>query len=495
MDTFLSILIGLGLPPLAASGSSSPLLVIPGSRAAVATGLGDGFAWLGSTPALITFSAATLLEIAGYYIPWVDNLLDTLATPTAVDRRYPGVGLGAGGRQPVPALDPGLGGRRRHRGRLPGDDVGRPAGLLLHHRRARQSAGRHRRGGGSALLSVLAVTLPVSPFLLVCAALFGVEKAALPTAARRHGADRGNAMRPTETSSAPRPGLSRSPWSSPGAASAGPKMVSRLTRELRSAGPIPTSWSSRSRSTDEMRAWVHARVPDHRPGAAAGPAPRRDRRPSAKDFSSVRSRATGTARRGLRQPRATASAFTSLFVGLARELGHAGLLPRRGGRRAVREGRRPGGGLRARQRRLRPGRRQHQDPRLHRRPEEPTTATRRRLRPDGDRPLLLEPRRRAAAGRQGEGGPGLAAHRRGARSRAAARLDQSGGGARRAGDLAGAEAAYRRALEVDPGAPRPTRTWRPCCASAGRTREAERLLRSGLTEAGATRSAISRWAT
>ena len=26
----------------------------------------------------------TLLEIAAYYIPWVDNLLDTIATPAAI---------------------------------------------------------------------------------------------------------------------------------------------------------------------------------------------------------------------------------------------------------------------------------------------------------------------------------------------------------------------------------------------------------------------------
>jgi hypothetical protein len=43
-----------------------------------------GFEWLGSYPALIAFSVATCLEIAGYYIPWVDHLLDTMATPAAV---------------------------------------------------------------------------------------------------------------------------------------------------------------------------------------------------------------------------------------------------------------------------------------------------------------------------------------------------------------------------------------------------------------------------
>ena len=42
-----------------------------------------GFAWLGSWPALLTLAAATVVEIAGYYLPVVDNLLDTLTTPAS----------------------------------------------------------------------------------------------------------------------------------------------------------------------------------------------------------------------------------------------------------------------------------------------------------------------------------------------------------------------------------------------------------------------------
>ncbi|MBF9237268.1 DUF4126 domain-containing protein [Hymenobacter sp. BT683] len=43
----------------------------------------SGFAWLGSWPALITLATATLVEIAGYYIPVVDHFLDTLTTPAS----------------------------------------------------------------------------------------------------------------------------------------------------------------------------------------------------------------------------------------------------------------------------------------------------------------------------------------------------------------------------------------------------------------------------
>jgi hypothetical protein len=42
------------------------------------------FQWIGSDIALWTFAIATILEIGGYYIPWVDNLLDVITTPAAI---------------------------------------------------------------------------------------------------------------------------------------------------------------------------------------------------------------------------------------------------------------------------------------------------------------------------------------------------------------------------------------------------------------------------
>lgn len=40
--------------------------------------------WMATLPALICFATAAVLELAAYYIPFVDNLLDTIATPLAV---------------------------------------------------------------------------------------------------------------------------------------------------------------------------------------------------------------------------------------------------------------------------------------------------------------------------------------------------------------------------------------------------------------------------
>lgn len=39
--------------------------------------------WVGTLPAVLCFGAAAVLEMAAYYIPFVDNLLDTIATPLA----------------------------------------------------------------------------------------------------------------------------------------------------------------------------------------------------------------------------------------------------------------------------------------------------------------------------------------------------------------------------------------------------------------------------
>jgi hypothetical protein len=40
--------------------------------------------WLQSWPAIICFGVAAIVEIGAYYIPFVDNLLDTIATPLSV---------------------------------------------------------------------------------------------------------------------------------------------------------------------------------------------------------------------------------------------------------------------------------------------------------------------------------------------------------------------------------------------------------------------------
>ena len=40
--------------------------------------------WLGGWPAMICFGTASIAEIGAYYIPFLDNILDTIATPLSI---------------------------------------------------------------------------------------------------------------------------------------------------------------------------------------------------------------------------------------------------------------------------------------------------------------------------------------------------------------------------------------------------------------------------
>jgi hypothetical protein len=84
METLTSICLGIGLSAACGFRVFVPLLVMSIASLSGHLTLAHGFDWIGSYPALITFSVATCLEIAGYYIPWVDHLLDTIATPAAI---------------------------------------------------------------------------------------------------------------------------------------------------------------------------------------------------------------------------------------------------------------------------------------------------------------------------------------------------------------------------------------------------------------------------
>ena len=46
--------------------------------------LSPGFEWIGSQYASIAFGTATFVDVLAYYIPWLDHLLDLIASPAAV---------------------------------------------------------------------------------------------------------------------------------------------------------------------------------------------------------------------------------------------------------------------------------------------------------------------------------------------------------------------------------------------------------------------------
>lgn len=84
MSVALSIATGLALAAAAGFRAFVPLLA-----AGLAIHFGyveasPGFAWLGEPIVLVALSVATATEIAAYYIPGVDHVLDLIATPVAV---------------------------------------------------------------------------------------------------------------------------------------------------------------------------------------------------------------------------------------------------------------------------------------------------------------------------------------------------------------------------------------------------------------------------
>jgi hypothetical protein len=84
LDLILSICLGVGLSAACGFRVFVPLLGISAAALAGQVHLASEFEWVGTWPALACFLTATILEVAAYYVPWIDNALDSIATPAAV---------------------------------------------------------------------------------------------------------------------------------------------------------------------------------------------------------------------------------------------------------------------------------------------------------------------------------------------------------------------------------------------------------------------------
>ncbi len=84
LENLISIAIGLGLAAACGFRVFVPLLVMSAAAYSGHLDLAKGFEWLGTLPALVAFATATAVEIIAYYVPWVDNLLDSISGPAAI---------------------------------------------------------------------------------------------------------------------------------------------------------------------------------------------------------------------------------------------------------------------------------------------------------------------------------------------------------------------------------------------------------------------------
>ena len=83
-DLALSIVLGIALAAATGFRVFLPMLVVSGAAYTGHLQLDNSFAWLGTPSALTMLGVAAFVEVLAYYVPVIDNLLDTLATPAAV---------------------------------------------------------------------------------------------------------------------------------------------------------------------------------------------------------------------------------------------------------------------------------------------------------------------------------------------------------------------------------------------------------------------------
>jgi len=83
-ETLSAAAMGIALSACCGFRVSIPMLIAGLSARFNMFQFSDSFTWLASTPALLSLGTASVLEIAAYYIPFIDNLLDSIAAPLSM---------------------------------------------------------------------------------------------------------------------------------------------------------------------------------------------------------------------------------------------------------------------------------------------------------------------------------------------------------------------------------------------------------------------------
>lgn len=84
MDIILALSLGITLSAASGFRIFLPPLVVSLAALSGNLELSSGFAWVGTYPTTVALGVATIVEIVAYYVPVVDNLLDTIEIPTAI---------------------------------------------------------------------------------------------------------------------------------------------------------------------------------------------------------------------------------------------------------------------------------------------------------------------------------------------------------------------------------------------------------------------------
>jgi hypothetical protein len=83
LETVISICLGIGLSASVGFRIFLPLFVLSLASYFNVLELNQSWIWLGNLSTLIILGVATLVEIFAYFVPYIDNLLDSIAIPLA----------------------------------------------------------------------------------------------------------------------------------------------------------------------------------------------------------------------------------------------------------------------------------------------------------------------------------------------------------------------------------------------------------------------------
>jgi hypothetical protein len=84
VDPLLGIPVGLALSTAAGLRVFIPLLITSLAARHGYLALTPGMGWIASDAACLAFVTAAIVEVGAYYVPWLDNVADAIATPAAI---------------------------------------------------------------------------------------------------------------------------------------------------------------------------------------------------------------------------------------------------------------------------------------------------------------------------------------------------------------------------------------------------------------------------
>ena len=84
MDVLSGLVMGISLSAASGFRLFIPFFILSIASLAGWTDALRSSEWIATYPALIIFGTLSLMEIIGYYCPWIDNMLDLISTPVSI---------------------------------------------------------------------------------------------------------------------------------------------------------------------------------------------------------------------------------------------------------------------------------------------------------------------------------------------------------------------------------------------------------------------------